>query len=350
MRRRTRFRLSSFAASTVAATMTVLAIGESSAPLAAQASDRPDGLTGTVVVVNKQGNDASFIDLATGRIVATAPTGNGPHELGVSADGRTAVVTDYGRGSNSLTVLDVASGTRTGTIDLGEFTSPHGIAWMPDGERVAVTSESTGNVVIVSIPERRVVGSISTDAQNSHMLAVTADGGTIWTGDMGSNTVSELDVASMRKVRAFPAPETPEAVNVTPDGSRVFAGSNDTGVVTAFDTSDGSTSVVGEGFGWPYRIYPTPGVRQILIPDLRAEVLRFFDGSDYTELGSIAFPGEGPQGLILHPDGRHLFLSLSRAGRIAVVDIETRSVVGYLPAGAGPDGIGYSPLVVGGRP
>jgi len=328
----------------------VPAIGLALLSASTAAAQAPAGLTGTVIVVNKQGNDASFIDLATGRIVATAPTGNGPHELVVSADGRTAVVTDYGRGSNSLTVLDVATATATATIDLGEFTSPHGIAWMPDGERVAVTSESTGNVVLVSIPQRRVVGSISTDAQNSHMLAVTADGGTIWTGDMRSNTVTELDVATMRKVRAFPAPETPEAVNVTPDGSRVFAGSNDTGLVTAFDTSDGSTTVVGEGFGWPYRIYPTPGVRQLLIPDMGGNVLRFFDGSDYTELGSIPFPGEGPQGLILHPDGRHLFLSLARAGRIAVVDIETRSVVGYLPAGAGPDGIGYSPMTVGGTP
>lgn len=308
------------------------------------------GLSGTVVVVNKQGSDASFIDLASGRIVATAPTGNGPHELAMSRDGRTAVVTDYGRGSNSLTVLDVTSGTRTFTIDLGEFTSPHGIAWMPDGDRVAVTSESTGNVVFVSISERRVVGSISTQARGSHMLAVTADGRRIWTGDMNSNTVTELDVGSMEKVRSFPAPATPEAVNVTPDGSIVFAGSNDTGRVTAFNTTDGTSRVIAEGFGWPYRIYPTPGVEQILIPDLGNQVLRFFDGSDFRELGSIAFPGEGPQGLTLHPDGRHLFLSLSSAGRIAVVDIRSREVIGYLPAGDGPDGIGYSPLTVAGRP
>jgi DNA-binding beta-propeller fold protein YncE len=74
------------------------------------------------------------------------------------------------------------------------------------------------------------------------------------------------------------------------------------------------------------------------------ETARFFDGDDYTELGRIPFPGEGPQGLVLHPDGRHLFLSLSAAGRIAIVDIEAREVVGYLPAGLGPDGIGYSAL------
>ena len=307
----------------------------------------PEGLTGTIVVVNKQADNASFIDLATGRIVATRPTGIGPHELVVSADGRTAVVTDYaGPGGNTLTVFDVASARAVRTIDLGRFTRPHGISYMPDGETVAVTSETTSTVIVVRVSDGQIIAEIPTDAQGSHMLAVTGDGETIWTGDIGSNTVTELSLDGTRKVRAFSAPAQPEAVNVAPDGRRVFAGSNATGRVTAFDASDGSQTVLGEGFGWPYRIFLTPGVEQIIVPDLSGETLRFFDGDDYTELGSIDFPGEGPQGLILHPDGRHLFLSLSAAGRIAVVDIRTRAVVGYLPSGQGPDGIGYSALTV----
>jgi len=44
----------------------------------------------------------------------------------------------------------------------------------------------------------------------------------------------------------------------------------------------------------------------------------------------------------LHPDDRTLFLSLSGQNRIAVIDIETRQIMGYLPAGSAPDGIGYS--------
>lgn len=318
------------------------------APCCAGAQEgAPAGLAGTVVVVNKQGNDASFIDLESGEIVASAPTGVGPHELVVSPDGRLAVATNYGGGSaNTLTVFEIATASVVRTIDLGRFTRPHGIAFMPDGDTVAVTSESTSNVVLARVSDGRVLHNISTEAQGSHMLGVTGDGSTIWTGDMGSDTVTQLSVADRAKVRSFPAPARPEAINVTPDGTRVFAGSNDTGRVTAFDTVDGSSALVAEGFGWPYRIFLTPGVRQIIIPDLERETLRFFDGDRYTELGKLDFPGEGPEGLILHPDGRHLFLSLARGNRIAVVDIDTRAVVGYLPAGTGPDGIGYSAVQV----
>lgn len=325
------------------------------APIDAQTADRypaagpVPGLTGTIVVANKGGANVSFIDIASGRSVGTAPTGQGPHELVVSGDGRTAVVTDYGgggAGGSTLTVLDVASASRTRTIQLAGYPRPHGIAWLPGDTHVAVTSEAAGAVVVVRIADGEITEVLETAAQGSHMLGVTADGATIWTGDIGSNTVTELSRSSGARVRAVNAPAQPEAVNVTPDGSRVFAGSNATGRVTAWTTADGRPTTVAEGFGWPYRVFLTPGVRQIIIPDLRNEVLRFFDGATYAELGRIDFSGRGPQGLVLHPDGRHLFLSLSAGNRIAVVDIEARTVVGHLPAGNGPDGIGYSGLSI----
>lgn len=304
-------------------------------------------LTGTVLVANKGEATVSFIDLATSRIRATVPTGNGPHELVVSSDGRTAVVTDYGgggRGGSTLTVIDVADASVRSTIDLGRYTRPHGIQFLPGDSLVAVTSEAAGAVVVVDLGREEVTEVLETGASGSHMLGATADGLTIWTGDIGSNTVTELSRESGERVRALSAPSQPEAINVTPDGSRVVAGSNATGRVTAWTTSDGRATQVADGFGWPYRIFFTPGVEQILVPDLEREVLRFFDGNSYEETGRLDFPGEGPQGLILHPDGRHLFQSLARANRIAIVDIDEVRVVGYLPAGSGPDGIGYSPL------
>jgi len=203
-------------------------------------------------------------------------------------------------------------------------------------------------VLLVHIERGEIVQVIPTQASGSHMVAATADGSTLWTGDMGSNTVTELDPASGAPVRALEAPATPEAINVTPSGDRVFAGSNATGLVTVFHTDDGTSRTVARGFGWPYRMFLTPGASQLIVPDLRGEVVRFFDGDDYTELGRIVFPGEAPQGLALHDDGRHLFLSLSATDRIAVIDIRTREVVGYLSAGSSPDGIGFSPQIVGG--
>ncbi|HSG46354.1 MAG TPA: hypothetical protein VLA43_00940, partial [Longimicrobiales bacterium] len=217
----------------------------------------PAGMSGTLVVLNKQGDDASFVDLASGEIVATVPTGVGPHEIVVSADGRTAVGTDYEGAVGTLTVLDIPGARVVRTIDLSPYTRPHGIVFLPGDSVVAVTAERDAAVLLVRIADGEITGVIPTEAQGSHMVAVTADGETLWTGDIASNTVTELRRSTRSAVRALPAPEQPEAINVTPDGSRVFAGSNATGRVTVFDTRDGSTRTVAEGFGWPYRMFLT---------------------------------------------------------------------------------------------
>lgn len=99
-------------------------------PVAAQVA----GPTGTLVVTNKSTAQATIIDVATGEALASLPTGNGPHEIAMTRDGRTAVVTDYGTGpapGHTLTVIDVPARKVVRTIELGEYTRPHGIVWLP---------------------------------------------------------------------------------------------------------------------------------------------------------------------------------------------------------------------------
>ncbi|HJR62594.1 MAG TPA: YncE family protein [Gemmatimonadaceae bacterium] len=308
------------------------------------ASAQVAGLTGTLVVTNKAPSTATIVDVASGRTLATLPTGQGPHEVVMSSDGRLAVVTDYGgvRGGSTLTVIDVLRRRVARTIDLGQYRRPHGIAFLPGDSLVAVTSEATRNVVIVNVVEGAVRTAIPTRHEGSHMVGVTADGTRAYTGDIGSNTVSELDVAGGRYLRSWEVPSEPEAVNVTPDGQDVWVGSNSTGKVSVVDTRRGEVATAAEGFGWPYRILFTPDTKTVLMPDLRREELRFVERASHRELGRLTFPGGGPQGITITPDGRYAFQSLSREGRVAIIDVSRRAVVGHLSTGPAPDGVAYS--------
>lgn len=309
------------------------------------AAAQVSSLTGTLIVTNKGPSTATIIDVASGRALATLPTGQGPHEVVVSRDGRLAVVTDYGSrsGGSTLTVIDVPGLKVVRTINLGEYHRPHGIAFLPGDSLVAVTSEMSRNVVIVAVEEGVVRKAIPTQHNGSHMVGVTANGMRAYTGDIGSNTVSELNVLTGEYVRSWDVPTQPEAINVTPDGSEVWVGSNATGKVSVVNPSTGAVATAAEGFGWPYRIYFTPDVKTVLLPDLRKEELRFVDRATHRELGRISFTGGGPQGITMTPDGKYALQSLSQQARIAVVDAISRKVVGYIPAGETPDGIAYSP-------
>ena len=306
------------------------------------------GLSGTLVITNKGPATATIIDVASGRTLATLPTGQGPHEVVLSSDGRTAVVTDYGAqtGGKTLTVIDVPGLRVARTIDLGTYTRPHGIAYLPGDSLVAVTSETTGNVVIVSVPEGAVRRAIPTQHDGSHMVAATADGSLLYTGDIGSNTVSELNGRTGQYVRSFEVPAQPEAVNVTPDGAEVWVGSNATGKVSVVDPRTGAVTTAAEGLGWPYRILFSPDRRFTFLPDLRGETLRFLDRASRRELGRLTFAGGGPQGITITPDGRYLFQSLSRQGRVAIIDVTKREVVGHIATGETPDGVAYTARAV----
>src|SRR5262245_9130614 len=80
--------------------------------------------TGTVVASNMNDNTATIVDAASARVVATLPTGEGPHEVTISRDGKWAVVSNYGvkaKPGHTLTVIDVARASVARTIDLGTY-------------------------------------------------------------------------------------------------------------------------------------------------------------------------------------------------------------------------------------
>jgi len=181
----------------------------------------PNGRTGTLVVLNKSVATATFIDVASGETLATLPTGRGPHELAITRDGRWAVSTNYS-GGNSLTVFDVQNLSVERTIDLGSYPRPHGAFFLPGDSIMAITSEASQNVALVNPFRGEIVSVIATGAGGSHMVAVTGDGATLYTGNMQAATVSELDVATARRTRTFAVPGTPEAITVSRDGTEVW--------------------------------------------------------------------------------------------------------------------------------
>ena len=320
-------------------TMLVL-LAAAAAP--APAADTAGGAL--LLVANKQEHTLSVIEIGTGRLLATLPTGRGPHEVAVSSDGRRAVVANYGDQTpgSSLTVIDLVSHTVQRTIDLGEYRRPHGIVILPGDSLAAVTAEASQAVLIVRLGGG-VKHAIPTNARGSHMVAVTADGRRGYTANVPEGSITELDLAAGAALRSLAVSSVTEGVAVTPDGSEVWVGSNNQHTVTVVDTRSWKAVDTLAAAGLPYRIAISPDGRTAVVPGPMGGVVRIFDIPTRTERAVVDFgagvESQGPVGSTITSDGAYAFVALQGTNEAAMVDLATGQELRRFATGAGPDGI-----------
>jgi YVTN family beta-propeller protein len=311
-------------------------------------ADTPADLrAGFVLVANQQSASASLINLKddSAKIIAV---GNGPHEAVIAPSGRTGVVTIYGLGGapgNELAVIDIARGSVTKMISLGQYTRPHGANFLPGDEtRVAVTSETTRNVVIVNLTDGKVEHAIPTNAATSHMVALTADGTRAFTSNIGGGSVSELDLAAKAPVRTIAVAPQVEGIAVTPDGGAVWAGSNTNGTVSIIDTRTGAIAATLPGFSLPYRLAMSRDGRTAIVCDPQGDRLHVADVRERRIVWTLDGIGS-PRGVNIAPDGKTAFVTLAADETMGVIDLETRKLTRKIKVQQSPDGVWYGPPI-----
>jgi DNA-binding beta-propeller fold protein YncE len=301
----------------------------------------------------------SIVDVASGRTLATHPVGQGPHEVTVSPDGRTAIVAIYGNRNavgSSLTVFDLTKpAAAPRSIELGVGNQrPHGLAFLPNGADLLVTGERTQRLLRVQVATGAIDSSMTTGQATSHMVAATPDGARAYTANITGMSVSAIDVPTKTLAGTWKIGARVEAIAVLPNGHEVWAGGNDSHLVYALDTKTGAVAHTLTGFGMAYRIGFTPDGATAVISDPGTEKIHLVDVATHTIRTTIDVPAAlptygsnpSPQGVWVARDGAFAYVTLKAAAQVAVVDIATGTIVKTLPVGAGSDGVAWSPLVV----
>jgi YVTN family beta-propeller protein len=322
----------------------------------AQSRARP---TGTIVVSNMNDNTATVIDVATDRVLATLPTGEGPHEVATSHNGRWAIVSNYGvRGKpgSTLTVIDIPALKVARTIDLHDYQRPHGAKFLPGDTTLAVTSEVSKAVLIVDFRTGAVLRTIPTNGRASHMLGVSDNGERPVTSNIADGAISVLSLGAPASAVVIKVATQPEGIAIAPDGNSAWVGSNRDSVVLVVDTRNAVILDTLRGFGLPYRLAISPDGRRAVITDPMKANVRAFDVASRTELRSIAIPRDSlvstaevpgspsPEGVTISPDSRWAFVTLQGRDRVVTIDLESGAIVGWAPTGTWSDGIAYSAL------
>jgi len=321
-------------------------------------------LLATLLVANKSDDTVTLIDVPSGDARATLPTGHAPHEVAVSPDGTLAAVSDYGdkeAPGSSLTLIDVPGLRVLRTIDLGRHTRPHGLAWIGN-ERLAVTTEGSAHLLLVDPARGTVLQAVPTGQQISHMVAVAPLGNRAFVANIGSGSVTAIDLESGKKLRDIPTGRGAEGLALSPDGEYLWVANreDDTLAVVSAETLEVEADLHCPGY--PIRLAFTPDARRVLVSLAGSGEIAVFDAitrkelrRSRLELAPVAEAAQRlfgdrfgsspvPVGLRVAPDGARAYAAATQADMVVVLDPESLEVEGLIRAGHEPDGMGWSAL------
>jgi YVTN family beta-propeller protein len=305
-----------------------------------------------LLVVNKSDHLVALVDPGTYAAVARVSTGQGPHEVAASPDGRFAYVSNYGsftfrRGEgeqppgNSITVVDLKERKAQATWPLGQFTRPHGIWVSRDGKLVWVTAEGAQAVLELDAATGRILRTWQTGQRTSHMVVPTPDEKKLYVANIGSGSVTVIERAT-GKVTGIPTAAGAEGIDASPDGREVWVSNRAANSISILDVAtDRILATLSSGGQFPIRLKFTPDGKQVLVSNAQSNQVAIFDAQARQKVAEVDV-GAVPIGIQITPDGRRAFVANTNSHQVTVIDLGSRQRLKSFPTGQEPDGMAWA--------
>jgi YVTN family beta-propeller protein len=303
------------------------------------------GAGGRLVVLNKEEATLVTVDAVSGKVLGRVATGEGPHEVAVSEDGRTAFVANYGTGpspGSTISVIDLPAHKELRRFDVSPLRRPHGIH-VADG-KVYFTAEANRLVARYDPQSNQVDWLLGTGQAGTHMVLVSSDAARLYTANIGSNTLSIIERGANPLAwneTVVPVGRGPEGFDVSPDGRELWAAHSQDGGVSIVDlAAKRVTATLDLQTKRSNRLKFTRDGKLVLISDLDAGQLVVVDAASRKETKRLAL-GRMPEGILIPPAGNKAYVAVAGDGVVAVVDLTTLEVTGKIETGKGPDGMAW---------
>lgn len=308
-----------------------------------------------VYATNERSGDISIIDPDARTEIGRIPIGKRPRGLVASPDGRTLYVAVSGspiagpgidadslppadKQADGIAVVDIAR--RTVVRTLRGISDPEQIAISPDGERLYVASEDSGQLVTIG-RDGRLLGTLAVGGEPEG-VAVSPDGATILATSEEDHSVAIIRGGAAQKVvaRVIVGERPRNAVFLANDRAMV-PGELDASLsivdlaravrtrTIALDKADRPMGIARDPAG---PVYVTTGRGRRLLRIDPAEGVA-------TPVTGTVEVGERPWGLALSPDATRAFTANGGGNDVTIVDTASMTVLGRVATKGGPWGV-----------
>jgi YVTN family beta-propeller protein len=330
------------------AAVVIAFLGCVSAPVGALAADSSAGL---LLVANKGDETLSIVDAASeSQVAAVKEEGRTGHEVAVSPDGKRAFVPIYGssgvgqKGTDGQLIRVIDLGTRTivGTIDFGKGVRPHKPVFGPRNGLLYVTTELNQSVSIIDPATLAIIGAIPTGQDESHMLAISADGRRGYTANVKSGTVSVLDLEAGTLLATIPVAPYIQRISVSTDGRWAFTADQTKLRLAVIDTATNSVTTSIPLPGLAFGTTPTPDGKWLLVALPAVRMVGLVDLATMRVVKTLDVP-KAPQEILVRPDGAVAYVSCDASAQVAVINLRDWKVEKLIAVGPVDDGLAWAP-------
>jgi YVTN family beta-propeller protein len=204
------------------------------------------------------------------------------------------------------------------------------------GDRIYATIMGADEIVAIDSVSKSIEAHLAIGSSPAILLG-TPDRAKLYSANWGDNTISAVDVASM-KVHSIALNGRPWVEAMSPDGSSVYAGLGSNEIAVIDTTSDTITRSL------PYDTLPASIT---VSPDSKTLYMARLDDSTLEAVsaatGEVVHPalmvGSAPAWITISPDGKTVYTLNFLTGDVTVVDTEAWSVTTTVALGSDSAGI-----------
>ncbi|MDA2938577.1 YncE family protein [Acidobacteria bacterium AH-259-A15] len=297
-----------------------------------------------LLVSQKAASSVAFYTFE-GRLLSTVPVGLHPHEIVLSRDGAHLYVTDNGtmsieqagEGGNTVSIIDVRSRKRTGTVSLGRYHRPHGIDVHPRTGHVFVSTENPDQLIVIDPESREIVRRYDTKGRTSHIVTLSPDGEWAYVSNSRSGNVSAIELSS-GEVTLIVSGDRPAGSVISRDGKRLYVTNRNSNTIAIIDTTSKSRLGLIQTGRDPVRVALSRDEKTLIYGLGKDQKVGFAEIQTRREVALVDLDG-APVSMNLSADGRWALTAAQQEDTVYLVSVEGRKLVRKfkVASGAGPD-------------
>jgi YVTN family beta-propeller protein len=289
-------------------------------------------------------------------LVATTP-GSSLRAADAKLADPASVVMIVNRDSNDISFMDIATHKMVGKVFLGNNVNPHMVMMSPDGRYVVTGGTRANKAYIIDAKTLQLVKVINVDIAPEH-LSFSPDSRWYYQGNPEGDSISVIDMVSLTKIKTIPGLVEPLNVTFSSDGSKAYVGNYGAHWVGVIDVRRHEllkkiqiadvpgvakldpAKYLGEIKGINIAA-PTNDGKFLYAADGDLGVVGVIDPREDKVIKTIRV-GKNPWRIYMSHDGKYAITPNNGDETISIIDLQSNKVAATLEAGPDMTGVNFA--------